>query len=163
VSAAKPSRRQILLGTGAISIGQSIATTAVASADWVSISAIENALTMTMGMDWDEVSVRYSNPTNSEVAMDMEPDRYRFILGTPVLMEPGQALDLQWRRTALLARIIAKGTGKSVQVFARETLFDPLGIGPTVYRSRWRSHCGIWLANDAARSGPRRLDDVERR
>jgi len=31
---------------------------------------IYNALTMTMGTDWDELSVPYSDPTNSEIAMD---------------------------------------------------------------------------------------------
>jgi len=33
--------------------------------------------------------------------------------------------------TALLARLIAKGSGKSLHDFARENLFDPLGMGPT--------------------------------
>ncbi len=42
---------------------------------------IYNALTMTLGTDWDEQSVPYSDPTNSEIAMDMAPDRYRFVLG----------------------------------------------------------------------------------
>jgi CubicO group peptidase (beta-lactamase class C family) len=31
----------------------------------------------------------------------------------------------------LLARLIAKGSGKSPHDFAREALFDPLGMGPT--------------------------------
>jgi CubicO group peptidase (beta-lactamase class C family) len=51
---------------------------------------IQNVLTMTMGTDWDELSVPYSDPTNSEIAMDMAPDRYRFVLGGPVVMEPGK-------------------------------------------------------------------------
>jgi len=42
---------------------------------------IYNALTMTLGTDWDEQSVPYSDPTNSETAMDMAPDRHRFVLG----------------------------------------------------------------------------------
>ena len=92
---------------------------------------IYNALTMTMRTDWDELSVPYSDPTNSEIAMDMAPDRYRFILGGPVVMESGQRWIYSGGATALLARIIAKGTGKPLREFARETLFDPLGIGPT--------------------------------
>ena len=50
---------------------------------------IRNLLTMTMGTDWDEFSVSYTDPTNSETAMDMAADRYRFILGAPVVIEPG--------------------------------------------------------------------------
>jgi CubicO group peptidase (beta-lactamase class C family) len=33
--------------------------------------------------------------------------------------------------TALLARIIAKDSGKTLHEFARENLFDPFGMGPT--------------------------------
>jgi CubicO group peptidase (beta-lactamase class C family) len=92
---------------------------------------IYNALTMTMGTDWDELSVPYSDPTNSEIAMDTAPDRYRFVLGAPVVMEPGRRWIYNGGATALLARIIAKGTGRTLHDFARNTLFDPLGIGPT--------------------------------
>jgi CubicO group peptidase (beta-lactamase class C family) len=92
---------------------------------------IHHALSMTMGTDWDELSVPYSNPANSEIAMDMAPDRYRFILGAPVVMEPGRRWIYNGGATALLARIIARGTGRLLHDFAHERLFDPLGIGPT--------------------------------
>jgi CubicO group peptidase (beta-lactamase class C family) len=92
---------------------------------------IYNALTMTFGTDWDEQSVPYSDPTNSEIAMDMAPDRYRFVLGGPIVMEPGKRWVYNGGATAVLARIIEKGSGKPLHQFARETLFDPLGIGPT--------------------------------
>jgi CubicO group peptidase (beta-lactamase class C family) len=51
---------------------------------------IHHVLTMTIGTDWDELSVPYTDPSNSETAMDMAPDRYRFVLGAPVVMEPGK-------------------------------------------------------------------------
>jgi CubicO group peptidase (beta-lactamase class C family) len=92
---------------------------------------IHHVLTMTMGTDWDELGVPYTDPTNSEIAMDMAPDRYRFVLGGPVVMEPGRRWIYCGGATALLARIIARGTGKPLPEFAREKLFDPLGIGPT--------------------------------
>ena len=92
---------------------------------------VRHVLTMTMGTDWDELSVPYTDPTNSETAMDMAPDRYRFVLGAPVVMEPGKRWVYNGGATALLARIIERGTGKTLQSFAREALFDPLEIGPT--------------------------------
>jgi CubicO group peptidase (beta-lactamase class C family) len=92
---------------------------------------IHHVLTMTMGTDWDELSIPYTDPTNSETAMDMAPDRYRFVLGAPVVMEPGKRWIYNGGATALLARIIARGTGKPLHAFAREMLFDPLEIGPT--------------------------------
>src|SRR5258708_6441908 len=90
-----------------------------------------HVLSMTMGSDWDELSIPYTNPANSEIAMDRTPDRYRYILERRVVMEPGKRWTYCGGATALLGRIIAKGTGKSLQDFAREVLFDPLGIGPT--------------------------------
>jgi CubicO group peptidase (beta-lactamase class C family) len=115
---------------------------------------IYNALTMTMGTDWDELSVPYSDPTNSEIAMDMAPDRYRFILGGPVVMESGQRWIYSGGATALLARIIAKGTGKPLHEFARETLFDPLGIGPTEW---YADRSGEAIAASGLRMTPRDL------
>ncbi|MBE7200836.1 MAG: serine hydrolase [Parafilimonas terrae] len=92
---------------------------------------IHHALTMSMGTDWDETSLVYSDPRNSETAMDAAPDRYRYILGRAVIDTPGT----HWRycggATALLARILAKGTGQTLHAFAREALFEPLGIGTT--------------------------------
>jgi len=92
---------------------------------------IHHVLTMTMGTDWDESSLPYSNPANSEIAMDLAPDRIRYILERPVVMEPGKYWTYCGGATALLARIIAKGTAKPLHDFAREALFDPLGLGPT--------------------------------
>ncbi|MGJ5047900.1 serine hydrolase domain-containing protein [Bradyrhizobium oligotrophicum] len=92
---------------------------------------VHHALSMTMGLDWDESSLPYADPGNSEIAMDNAPDRYRYILEQPVVDTPGAHWTYCGGATALLARLIAKGSGKSLHEFARETLFDPLGMGPT--------------------------------
>ena len=92
---------------------------------------IHHALTMTMGTDWDELSIPYTDPANSEIAMDRAPDRYRYVLGGPIVMEPGKRWTYNGGATALLGRIIAKGTGKLLHDYAREVLFEPLGMGPT--------------------------------
>ena len=92
---------------------------------------IQHVLTMTMGTDWDESSLVYSDPRNSETAMDNAPDRYRYILERPVVDTPGAHWTYCGGATALLARIMARGTGKTLHSFARENLFEPLGMGPT--------------------------------
>jgi CubicO group peptidase (beta-lactamase class C family) len=94
---------------------------------------IHHALSMTMGTEWDEMSVPYTDPANSEIAMDRAADRYRFILERRVTEEPGRRWIYCGGATALLARIIADGTGKPLHDFAREVLFDPLGLGPTAW------------------------------
>lgn len=92
---------------------------------------IQHVLNMTMGTDWDESSLPYSDARNSEIAMDNAPDRYRYILERRVVDTPGARWTYCGGATALLARIISKGTGKALHAFARENLFDPLGLGAT--------------------------------
>ena len=92
---------------------------------------VAHALTMTMGTDWDESSLPYSDPRNSEIAMDEAADRYRYILARPVVETPGAHWTYCGGATAVLARLIAKGSGQSLHDFARAHLFDPLGLGPT--------------------------------
>ncbi|MGX4802325.1 serine hydrolase domain-containing protein [Bradyrhizobium guangdongense] len=92
---------------------------------------IHHALSMTMGTDWDETSLPYEDARNSEIAMDNAPDRYRYILERPVIDTPGMHWTYCGGAAALLARLISKGSGKSLHEFAREFLFEPLGMGPT--------------------------------
>lgn len=88
---------------------------------------IEHALTMSMGLEWDE-NRPYTDPLNSEIAMENAPDRYRFILEQPVVAEPGTRWIYSGGSVALVGALIARGTGKSLSDFANEALFTPLGI-----------------------------------
>jgi CubicO group peptidase (beta-lactamase class C family) len=92
---------------------------------------VGHALTMTLGMEWDEITIPYSDPRNSEIAMDRAADRYRYVLERPIAGPPGVRWTYNGGATALLARLIAKRTGRPIPEFARAALFDPLGIGHT--------------------------------
>jgi CubicO group peptidase (beta-lactamase class C family) len=92
---------------------------------------VHHALSMTMGIDWDESSLPYTDPGNSETAMDHAPDRSRYILERAVVDAPGAHWTYCGGATALLARLIAEGSGQSLHAFAREHLFEPLGMGET--------------------------------
>ena len=89
---------------------------------------VGHALTMTLGMEWDEERP-YTDPENSEIAMEMAPDRYRFVLERPVIVSPGTRWIYSGGAVALVGALIARGAGKSLPDFARDTLFAPLGIG----------------------------------
>ena len=39
------------------------------------VLTMRHVLTMTLGTDWDELSIPYTDPRNSEIAMDRAPDR----------------------------------------------------------------------------------------
>jgi CubicO group peptidase (beta-lactamase class C family) len=89
---------------------------------------VGHALTMTLAFEWDE-SAPYTSPANSEIAMELAPDRYRFILDRPITGAPGQRWSYCGGASALLGGLIARGTGRSLPDFARGELFEPLGIG----------------------------------
>jgi len=93
---------------------------------------IANALTMTLGLDWNE-EIPYENPANSEVQMEGAPDRYRYIFSRRFIADPGTRWIYGAAAPALIGRLIASGTGQSLPDFAREALFDPIGVGPTAW------------------------------
>ena len=88
---------------------------------------IAHALTMTLGLDWNE-DIPYQDPANSEIQMERAPDRYRYIFGRPFMADPGTRWIYGAAATALIGRLIVKGTGQSLPDFAREALFDPIGM-----------------------------------
>ncbi|MEQ8355851.1 MAG: serine hydrolase [Kiloniellaceae bacterium] len=88
---------------------------------------VKHALTMTLGLQWDE-SQPYVDERNSEIAMEMAADRYRFILEQPVVAAPGGTWIYNGGSTALLAHLIARGSGRSLHGYAAQKLFGPLGI-----------------------------------
>ena len=112
---------------------------------------VAHTLNMTMGMEWDE-NKPYTDPTNSEIAMEMAPDRYRiitalgpstdvepvpldmtpvryrFVLERPTIVAPGEKWIYSGGAVALIGALIERGSGRKLPDFARETLFAPLGI-----------------------------------
>ncbi|MCI4660947.1 MAG: beta-lactamase family protein [Neomegalonema sp.] len=88
---------------------------------------IGHVLTMSMGTEWDE-TLPYTDPRNSEIAMEQAPDRLRFILDRPMIAQPGESWTYNGGATALIAALIVRGTGKDLESYAREVLFTPLGI-----------------------------------
>ncbi len=94
---------------------------------------VAHALSMTLGTEWDEMSLPYSDPRNSEIAMDRAEDRCRFVLACRIVAPPGQRWIYNGGATALLARLIADGTGQSLHDFAEAALFAPLGISGAIW------------------------------
>jgi CubicO group peptidase (beta-lactamase class C family) len=94
---------------------------------------IHHALSMTLGLDWDELTVPYSDPRNAETAMEASPDRFRFMLERPIVGEPGARWTYCGGATALLGRLIARGTGETLLAYCRRVLFDPMGFGPVAW------------------------------
>ena len=102
---------------------------------------IAHALSMSLGARWNEIGLAYDSPANDEVGMEMAKDRYRFVLERPVIGAPGKRWQYSGGATALLGRLIAKGTGRSLPDYARDVLFGPIGLG----RTEWVTSKDTWV------------------
>jgi CubicO group peptidase (beta-lactamase class C family) len=110
--------------------------------------AIANALSMSLGAQWNEIGLAYDSHANDEVGMEMAKDRYRFVLERPVIGPPGKRWHYSGGATALLGRLIAEGTGQSLPDYARAALFDPIGIG----RTEWVTGQETWVFRQSGMS-----------
>jgi CubicO group peptidase (beta-lactamase class C family) len=114
---------------------------------------VEHALTMTLGLEWNE-DIPYTSAANSEIAMELAPDRFRYVLGQQVMDEPGVRWSYCGGASALVARLIEKGTGLALADYARARLFEPLGIT----RFEWSTgEDGVAMAASGLRLTPRDL------
>lgn len=102
---------------------------------------IAHALSMSLGAEWNEIGLAYDSRANDEVGMEMATDRYRFVLDRPVTGPPGKRWQYSGGATALLGRLIARGTGHSLPDYARVALFDPIGVGKT----EWVTSRDTWV------------------
>ncbi len=82
---------------------------------------------MTLGTDWNQRLPR-SDPAHSKRQMERAADRCRFVLDRPIVDKPGTRWVYNCGCAVLLGHLIAAGTGKPLDAFAQEVLFDPLGI-----------------------------------
>ncbi len=88
---------------------------------------VRDVLSMKMGTEWNE-QLPYTDPKNSEIAMERAKDRYRFVLDRPMTEVPGTSWTYNGGATAIAAKLIADGTGMALEDYAAKALFAPLGI-----------------------------------
>ena len=88
---------------------------------------LKHLLTMTSGLEWNE-DVPYDDPRNSEIQMTASPDPIEFILSRPMATKPGEAWRYNGGTTQLLASIVQKVSGLSIEKYAEKHLFRPMGI-----------------------------------
>jgi CubicO group peptidase (beta-lactamase class C family) len=89
---------------------------------------LEHLLTMTSGLEWNEMELSYSNTNNDLIQLFIVSDPIEYILAKPVISEPGTEWYYSGGNTNLLGEVIRKATGLRMDDFAAEYLFAPLGI-----------------------------------
>jgi CubicO group peptidase (beta-lactamase class C family) len=109
---------------------------------------LRDLLTMSSGLAWNETSDAYTNPSNTYWQMGIAPRADHFVLAQPLAAPPGTVFNYNTGTVDLLGVILRKVSGKRLDEFAKETLFDPLGIEDW----EWEGSSGF---NPSAASGLR--------
>lgn len=80
------------------------------------------------GLQWDEWSTDYRDPRNPVGAMINSSDWYYYVLTRPHLTQPGTTFAYSTGVSTLMSAVIRSRTSLAPQSFARQFLFQPLGI-----------------------------------
>ena len=89
---------------------------------------IKDALTMRAGIEWDELSMPYTDTTSSCVEMEASEDWIQYVLDQPIIYEPGEKWEYSSGVTMLLSKIILEATGENVSDYLEKELFNKIGI-----------------------------------
>jgi CubicO group peptidase (beta-lactamase class C family) len=117
---------------------------------------LSHALTMSVGLKWVEATPSTGNDNNDEARMHMSGDQCRYVLGLPSTARPGQEFFYNTGTLALLSAIMHKATGRPLDEFVRENLFEPLGIT----HLDWRRYRGETDAGGGLRMRPRDMAKI---
>jgi CubicO group peptidase (beta-lactamase class C family) len=88
---------------------------------------LRHLLTMTSGFAWNE-GLPYEHPRNSERLLYESAEPYRYVLEQTTISEAGEQWSYNGGNTMLLGAVLQDATGQPLVEFAREALFEPLGI-----------------------------------
>jgi CubicO group peptidase (beta-lactamase class C family) len=93
---------------------------------------LRHVLTMTSGLAWDRLEE--SNREQDGFYVRRAPDAARYVLEKPLEAEPGSRFLYSNGSSLVLAAALRNVAGMQADAFAREELFGPLGIGPTLWQ-----------------------------
>ena len=115
---------------------------------------IEHLLTHTSGVYWREDQLPYSSAENSFNLMTDSPNWVEFLLNLSMENEPGTVRNYNSGDSHLLSAILTNATGTSTYLYAKEHLFDPLGIKELEW---YQDPQGIFFGGSYLRLTPRSM------
>src|SRR5262249_27733765 len=124
---------------------------------------IEHLLTMSNGLEWHETAATYGSLSNDETRLFWDWSPVKFVLSRPVVAPSGQRFDYNGGNTTVIADLLERNTGSSLDRLARTRLFEPLGITDCEWMGdlwgRQMAYAGLRLKpRDLLRIGAMMLD-----
>ena len=138
-------------------------SSAVETPGWDNVT-LRHLLTMTSGIQWDEL-LPWTDPKNDEPHLGYEADPIHYVLSKRIAAPPDTVWVYNGGGTDMLGNIIERVSGKPLDAFAREFLFQPLEITDFEWKSYPRNGkisaaAGLRLRpRDAAKIGQLLLSD----
>ncbi len=132
--------------------------------DWKRGLTLADLLTMRAGIAWDEREYPYSDPRNVAIQLEASDDWVDFVINRPMAHKPGTVFSYNSGVSQLLSHILTASTGRTIDRYAREHLFRPIGIKKFYWKMTPSgmpdAEGGLYLtASDMARIGYLYLND----
>jgi CubicO group peptidase (beta-lactamase class C family) len=89
---------------------------------------LQNVLTMSTGLEWNEENVAYDDPRSDSSIMEATDDWVQYVIDKLMAEQPGQHFNYSSGATELLAYIFKKETGEDIEEYGKKYLFQPLAI-----------------------------------
>lgn len=90
--------------------------------------SLRHLMTMSSGLDANDSNRNSVASENAYQWQSEQPDWIKFALDAPMIAEPGERLIYGGANPMILGGVLETATGSSVEWFADEALFSPLGI-----------------------------------
>lgn len=113
---------------------------------------LHHVLTMTAGLEWNEMEVPYTDNNNDEIQLYHTHDPVGLVLSRNVRDTPGTHWYYNGGLTQVAAAVIENLTDKAIDHYAEEVLFAPLGITDYTWH---RSSAWVSSSSPSAASGLR--------
>ena len=121
-------------------------------------TTIEDFLTMRSGIAWANAGETYNDAVHPTVVMEGSDEWIRYAVSRPMATDPGTLFDYNDGVSVLLGKIVREATGRRLDDWAREKLFEPIGIDDFYWKTtpdgETDSEGGLYLeTHDLARIG----------
>ncbi|MHC4448643.1 MAG: serine hydrolase domain-containing protein [Planctomycetota bacterium] len=91
---------------------------------------LQNALMMSAGLEWNEKRLPYTDSRNDAIRMNVSGDMYGYMLSRAIAegRQPGEVFAYTSGLSILLGGVMLEATGMDIDLYAKKTLFEKLGI-----------------------------------